>query len=197
MLSSRRKPHGFENSCASNRPDGAIDVNPYSDFSVPAFDRFLVWLSTTDLRLWFYQGEAYDPFVRFLHVAAASILFGAILLVDLRLMGWRRTFGVRDLTDLALPWAIGGGIVAIVTGLALLLFDPIAVGVHTFFLPKMFLIAVGGLNAIGFHRWVRIAGVDGAQARAAFFAGGTSILIWAGVFLCAALNATERISSSA
>lgn len=170
-------------------------MNPYTHFTIPAFDNFLIWLSTTDLRLWLYQYEAADRFFVFVHIAAAAMLFGAILLVDLRLMGFAKKLAARDLADLALPWAIGGGATAMITGIILLLFDPIAVGIHTFFLPKMALILLGLVNALAFHRLVRLDGVDASAARARF-AGVLSLTLWTGVFFCAAFNATERISAT-
>lgn len=170
-------------------------MNPYTHFSIPAFDNFLVWLATTDLRMWLYQYEDVDRFLVFVHIAAAATLFGAILLVDLRLMGFAKRIPTKDLADLALPWSIAGGVIAMLTGIVLLLFDPIAVGIHTFFLPKMALILLGLINALAFHRVVRLDGVDTRAARARF-AGVVSLTLWTGVFLCAALNATERISAS-
>ena len=171
-------------------------MNPYTHFSVPAFDRFLAWLGTTPLRLWLYQFEDADRFFVFVHIAAAAILFGAILLVDLRLIGFGKRLSLPDLAALALPWSIGGGVVAMITGIILLLFDPIAVGIHTFFLPKMALIVLGFANALFFHRFVRLEGAGNGRAAAARFAGMLSLALWTGVFLCATLNATERISSS-
>lgn len=170
-------------------------MNPYSDFSVPAFDDFLIWLSATDLRLFFYRFQDWDWLFVFLHVASAAILFGAILIVDLRLMGVMRRLDVKQLATLALPWAIGGSGIAIASGVVLMLFDPITVGVHTYFLPKMALILLGLVNALAFHRLVRLEGTD-TRANTARFAGALSIALWAGVFLCASLNATERISAT-
>lgn len=170
-------------------------MNPYSDFSVPAFDQFLIWLSATDLRLFFYRFQDWDWLFVFLHVASAAILFGAILIVDLRLMGVMRKLDLRELARLALPWAIGAAGAAIASGIVLLLFDPITVGVHTYFLPKMALILLGLANAIIFHRVVRLEGTE-QRANTARFAGALSIALWAGVFLCASLNSTERISAT-
>lgn len=170
-------------------------MNPYSDFSVPAFDQFLIWLSATELRLFFYRFEDWDWLFVFLHVASAAILFGAILIVDLRIMGVMRRLDVKELASLALPWAIGAATVCLASGVVLLLFDPIAVGVHTYFLPKMALILLGLVNALAFHRLVRLEGTDN-RTGSARFAGALSIALWAGVFLCASLNATERISAT-
>ena len=170
-------------------------MNPYSDFSVPAFDQFLIWLSTTDLRLFLYRFEDWDWLFVFLHVVSASILLGAILLVDLRMIGVMRRLDVRQLAALSVPWAIGGGVVAVLSGLVLLMFDPISHGVHTYFLPKMALILLGLVNALAFHRLTKFDAVDTRKVSSRV-AGVLSIALWAGVFLCASLNATERISST-
>ncbi|MCX7358435.1 MAG: hypothetical protein NT015_09885 [Alphaproteobacteria bacterium] len=170
-------------------------MNPYSDFSVPWFDAFLLWLSATDLREFFYRFEDFDWLFVFAHVASAAVLLGSILIVDLRIIGVMREISLRKLARLALPWSIGGAIIALLSGSVLLLFDPIAVGVHTYFLPKMGLILLGLLNAIAFHRLYNLDVAETPSARTRL-AGVLSIALWAGVFLCASLNGTERISST-
>lgn len=170
-------------------------MNPYSDFSVPAFDAFLVWLSATELRAFFYRFEDFDWLFVFAHVASAAVLLGSILIVDLRILGVVREINLRKLAVLALPWSVGGAMLALVSGFVLLLFDPIAVGVHTYFLPKMGLIFLGLINALAFHRLATLDGAETPTPRTRF-AGALSIALWAGVFLCASLNSTERISST-
>ncbi len=170
-------------------------MNPYSDFSVPAFDAFLLWLSATELRVFFYRFEDFDWLLVFAHVCSAAVLLGSILIVDLRIIGVMREINLRKLATLTLPWSIGGALVALASGIVLLLFDPIAVGVHTYFLPKMGLILLGLINALAFHTFVNLDAADTPSARGRF-AGALSIALWAGVFLCASLNATERISST-
>jgi hypothetical protein len=169
-------------------------MNPYSDFHSDAFDRFLVWLSTSDLRMLLYPLDDVHPLFRFVHVAAAATLLGSILVMDLRLMGVGRSINAQALARLILPWAIGSGIVAVVSGLMLFLFDPIATGVHTYFIPKMGLLLLGLVNALAFHRFTSLSAVDAetrpGRARAA---GAISIALWIGVFLMASLNASERV----
>jgi len=170
-------------------------MNPYSDFDVPALDAFLLWLSGTDLRLFFYRFEHFDWLFVFLHVASAAVLLGAILIVDLRIIGVMRGLELKKLAALALPWAVGGAGVALTSGVVLLMFDPIAVGVHTYFLPKMGLIVLGLVNALAFHSAVRLERAETPRVGARV-AGALSIALWVGVFLCASLNATERIAST-
>ncbi|MBX3429924.1 MAG: hypothetical protein KF779_10105 [Hyphomonadaceae bacterium] len=170
-------------------------MNPYSDFSFPWFDAFLLWLSGTELRAFFYRFEDFDWLFVFAHVASAAVLLGSILIVDLRIIGVTREISLRKLAVLALPWSVGGAIVALLSGAVMLLFDPIAVGVHTYFLPKMALILLGLLNALAFHRFINLEAAETPNAGARF-AGALSIALWVGVFLCASLNGAERISST-
>ncbi len=170
-------------------------MNPYSDFSLPAFDAFLLWLSATDLRVFFYRFEDFDWLFVFTHVSAAAVLLGSILIVDLRIIGVMREINLRKLAVLALPWSIGGATIALLSGFVLLMFDPIAVGVHTYFLPKMVLILLGLANALAFHLFFNLERAETPTGRTRF-AGAISIALWAGVFLCASLNSTERISST-
>jgi hypothetical protein len=93
--------------------------------------------------------------------------------------------------QLVLPGVMVSAGAALASGVLLLLFNPIAVGVHTFFLPKMGLILLGLINAAAFHRLA--PAVDGAWPRRA--GAIASILLWSAVFLCATLNETERIGS--
>lgn len=171
-------------------------MNPYGDFSVPWFDQFLIWLSATDLRLFFYRFEDLDWLFVFAHVLSSALLFGSIAIVDLRLIGAMRTLDLGRLAALALPWSVSAAIVAIATGVVLFLFDPVAVGVHSYFLLKMALIVLGLVNALAFHGLVRIAAAD-SRSRVSSAIGAVSLALWTGVFLCATLNSTERISSSA
>lgn len=170
-------------------------MSPYNDLNLPWLDAFLLWLSATELRAFFYRFEDFDWLFVFAHVSAAAVLLGSILIVDLRIIGVVREINLRKLARLALPWSIGGAIIALLSGVILLLFDPIAVGVHTYFLPKMALILLGLGNALAFHSVINLDVAETPSVRTRF-AGVVSIVLWAGVFLCAALNSTERISST-
>lgn len=167
-------------------------MNPYSDFSMPAFERFLVWLSASDLRHFFYRFEQFDGFVLFLHALSAAALFGSILIMDVALLRSTSPVAARDVARLTLPWASGGAVGAISTGLILFLFDPIATGVHSYFLPKMALIVLGVADALVFHSLGGVSTESARQMRERTF-GALSLLIWTGVFLCASLNQSERL----
>ena len=58
--------------------------------------------------------------INFFHLLGAAILFGAILLLDLRLLGWRRHIPLDFVSSFSVPLAISGFLLAIVMGICLL-----------------------------------------------------------------------------
>ena len=61
--------------------------------------------------LWAY------PAVEALHIMALGLVFGSILVVDLRLLGLSREVSASRLARHALPWTVGAFVVAMLTGL--------------------------------------------------------------------------------
>jgi hypothetical protein len=57
--------------------------------------------------------------VNTVHIVGLALLLGAIVPLDLRLMGWRRTVPIAALTRVLLPVAIFGLALAILAGLTL------------------------------------------------------------------------------
>lgn len=54
------------------------------------------------------------------HLLGIAVLGGSVLLMDLRLLGWRRHIPLDYVTALALPLAIAGFLLAAMTGICLL-----------------------------------------------------------------------------
>jgi hypothetical protein len=128
--------------------------------------------------------------VRLVHVLSMAAFFGGIGLLDLRLMGWRGTVALRPFAEHVLPWLYVTFAVAILSGLLLFAYNPVHVGAHAYFAPKLALIALGLANALAFHRTSYLAALAGTgtpplSARAA---GAVSLLIWTGVVVCSAMN---------
>ncbi len=91
--------------------------------------------------LWTY------PAVNLLHVFGIAALFGAALIIDLRLVGvWRRV-PLRSITDVAVPVAASGFLLAITTGLGLFATQATEYLGNPFLLIKFAAIAVGLANA--------------------------------------------------
>src|SRR5687767_6095513 len=78
------------------------------------------------------------PLVNALHIIGIALLFGSIVALDLRLLGWRRDAGTPEaLTRLLVPVAIGGLILAIPAGLLMFATDARAYADSPLFQAKM------------------------------------------------------------
>ena len=113
-------------------------------------------LAALDWRPFHFALQPYHYLVRMVHIIAMGAFFGGIGLLDFRLMGWRGTVPLRGFAGHVLPWLwVTFGIVTI-TGLALFFYDPVHVGTHAYWAPKLVAIALGLANAALFvtaHPW--------------------------------------------
>ena len=116
------------------------------------------------------------PLVNALHIIGIALLFGSIVALDLRLLGWRRDAGsAAELTRLLVPVAIGGLLLAIPAGLLMFATDARAYAASSLFQAKMLLITL----AIGNALWLRVAAGRGPLSdRRAGLAATASILLW-------------------
>ena len=107
----------------------------------------LVWLATTDLRLWVYGLRSIYGVFRFLHLTGMAGFLGLLLLIEVRRLGLFRDSSIASarLPIFTLMNTAFG--LTLVTGIALFLYDPIGVGLHTMFLPKLLLIVLGLVHA--------------------------------------------------
>jgi hypothetical protein len=122
------------------------------------------------------------------HIAGIALLFGAIVPLDLRLMGWRRAVPIGVLSRLLLPVAIGGLTLAILAGLVLFSVRATEYAAMTLFQIKLALIVCGIANAILLHRaaqWEAAQAIAGAVPPVRLrLAGALSILLWLAVIVC-------------
>lgn len=135
----------------------------------------------TSLRLSYYG----YPLVNAAHIVGIALLFGGIVPLDLRLLGFWRSVPAATLARILVPIAITGLILAAATGS--LLFSVAAVryaGLGVFQL-KMLLVLAATANAL---LLTRVAGwhEDGpAHMRPRVrFAAGLSIALWLAVIMC-------------
>ncbi len=83
------------------------------------------------------------------HFIGLCLLLGAMLVIDLRLLGLGRSVPVRAVFQL-LPVAIAGFAINLLTGVVFFVFDPFGYWLNPAFKIKMVLILVAGLNALVF-----------------------------------------------
>ena len=151
-----------------------------------ALDTWLRWLEGLAIATEIREGELLFPWIEAFHVLAITIVVGMISILDLRLLGLasRERPAHRLMSDiLPVTWAAFS--VAVVTGLLLFAAKAVSYGHNDFFLRKLVLLALAGVNMAVFHlvtgreveRWP--AGV--ALPMSARMAGGISLALWVSV----------------
>lgn len=137
------------------------------------------------------------PAVALAHLVAGALLFGAIAVLDLRLLGFGRALSARRLAAHVLPWGAASLLVIVPSGLALFTAHASELIDSRVFVLKMALILTAAVNAGLFHTTVfRSAAVwDAEEMRSlppppsvrAFAAA--SLALWAAVLACGGLLA--------
>jgi hypothetical protein len=148
-----------------------------------------LWQRLEQLPLAIHIGQTWwFPLLESLHVLAATLVFGAILTVDLRLLGLAgRRYRVSRIVGELVPWSIGAFVVAVTTGVGLFITRADGYLDNTAFQIKLVLLLLAGINIAIFHlRTLRtVAGWD--QDRSvplpAKLAGAASLALWVGVML--------------
>lgn len=122
------------------------------------------------------------------HIAGLALLIGAIVPLDLRLIGWRRDVPLGIMARTLLPVASAGLLLAVAAGLALFSIHAVEYAGTTLFQVKMALIACGLGNALLLHRsaqWEKAQNVVGVVPPRRLRVGGAlSIVLWLSVLTC-------------
>lgn len=147
-------------------------------------------LIALDYRPYRFALQPYHHIVRLLHVVTMAAFFGAIALLDLRLMGWRATVPLRAFAQHALPWLFATFALAAITGVMLFVYDPVRIGSRAYWSPKLIAIALGLANALLFHRtsYLTALAAEGAPPRSARIAGALSLALWTAAVVFSSLN---------
>lgn len=121
-----------------------------------------------------------------IHFIGLSLLFGVVLLVDLRMLGLMKSIPYTTLHRL-LPWGMLGFGVNVVTGMLFFIGAPTSFYVtNGVFFWKLALILIAGANALYFtvfdQPWE--IGAGDAPPLAAKVAAASGIFLWVGVIFC-------------
>jgi len=170
-------------------PDIWIVIMPdvYSTGGIHLPIGLLAALATSELRLMMYGLRPLYGALRFLHLLGMAGFLGMILLLEVKRLGFFPSASLQTvrLPVMALMNAAFG--LTILSGLVLFLYDPIGVGLHTMFLPKLILIGAGLVNALYVERrpWMQSRRLKRGSAAVA-------LAIWVLVIGCSTWNAVER-----
>ena len=146
----------------------------------------LHWVEATPLALFVAQSAYGFSALDMFHIAAISMVFGMIAILDLRLIGIAFTeFSITDLSRQVLPWTWAAFAIAAVTGALMFTGQAVKYSNNFAFLVKLALMAIAGLNVLVFH-FITYRGVakwdSGVPVPwAAKFAGALSVAIWVAV----------------
>lgn len=148
-------------------------------------------LAALDSRMLHFWMQPVHFVIRILHILSMALFFGMALVFDLGLLRRFEAAKLRVLAEVALPSLHVNFGVTFASGLALFFYDPINVGSHGYFVPKLILIVLAMLNATYAHR-TRYRAILRGQAVTARPIALTSVLLWTGVIVCSCLD-TEAI----
>jgi hypothetical protein len=120
------------------------------------------------------------------HVIGIALLVGAILPLDLRLLGVWRSVALAPLARVLVPVAATGLLLAMATGAFLFITRAPEYAALDLFLLKLALIATGGLHALILHLGRGLENASSARLRTA---GAVSLSIWLAALVCGRLLA--------
>ncbi|MSR11315.1 MAG: hypothetical protein EXR84_05875 [Gammaproteobacteria bacterium] len=147
------------------------------------------WIDVENWPLsWEIGGTAWFPFLESIHVIAAAMVVGSILMVDLRLLGLAATrYPITTLSNELVPWSWGAFVIATITGLGMFITRAASHVVNPAFQWKIVLLVLAGANMAYFHFRVykHVAQWDTAVATPTQLKliGSMSLFLWAGVML--------------
>jgi hypothetical protein len=128
------------------------------------------------------------PAIETAHILSFVVLVGAIVVYDLRILGFRRAIPAVELGRLAIPLAGPALASALMTGLALFSAEASTYATSWIFITKMGLLALAAANIAWVHLSVRPF-ADRPIGSIARVGAALSIVLWPSVVVCGRLIA--------
>jgi len=154
----------------------------------------LEWIESTELSIAIREGGLPYPIIGGVHLLAIALFGGALLAVDLRLLGClmpSRPFS--DVWYQFRPWKRLGFVIVVATGLLLAWAEPVRLYGSPSFWVKMSLFALVGVHALVFR--ARVYGhpekLDPGISSQARLAAVLSLILWAGLIVSGRLIAFD------
>ena len=135
------------------------------------------------------QSNLVYPFVNGTHITGLALLFGAIVPLDLRLMGFWRSVSLSALSRVLVPVAIFGLVTALLTGAFMFSSQAVKYSGMGIFQIKLGLIAAATMNALFLHRTATWGTALTAEPTERIYprlavSGALSIVLWLSALLC-------------
>lgn len=139
---------------------------------------FAFWVADTDLSIFLTDEPWAFPTFETVHVISLCLVFGSIMIVDLRLLGLASTARpAGEVIKATLPMTWIGFAGAATSGAVLFCANPIGYSENFYFLGKLALLALAGANMVFFHLFVQRQLAD-QHAWMPRISGGISLALW-------------------
>jgi hypothetical protein len=143
---------------------------------------FIEWVAASPLSKAISTSTWAFAVIESIHLLALSVIGGAVLIVDLRLLGYGiRTQTLAEVARDAQKWFLASWTVMIVTGLLLFWSEPQKLYYSTPFAVKMICLLLGTIFALTVRRRVALAGEDRVPPRVMKLVAIVSLGLWFGV----------------
>ena len=164
--------------------------------------QFAEWLSTTVLSVFIQNHNSWAiPTIQSIHIVGIALVLGSVFMIDLRILGWAgMDQSLRQTTSRFGPWLTGSLCLLLVTGVLMVIGEPVRELVTFSFWLKMSLVAIGTLIAILFRitlrkheeQWEETL----VQSRAVKGLAIATFLIWTCIIILGRLIAYDHIWGS-
>jgi hypothetical protein len=145
---------------------------------MPDLYPLFVWFEDTAIGVAVRESIWAFPVIEAVHLLALCLLGGALLVVDLRMLGTGlRGVSVSELREYARPWLIGAISLLIVTGVPLFLSEAVKCYYNMSFWVKMVGLVVGLVFTFGVREKIA-RGIDFDIPPRARLAAASSLAIW-------------------
>ncbi len=143
---------------------------------------FIEWTASSSLNHAISTSPWAFAVIESVHLLALSVIGGAVLIVDLRLLGFGiRTQTLEEVARDAQPWFVGSWAVMIVTGLLLFVSEPQKLYYSTPFAVKITCLVLGTIFAFTVRRNVTLAGEGRVNPIWLKLVALVSLALWFGV----------------
>lgn len=145
------------------------------------------WLESSGIHNWIISHNWIVIILEIIHFFGLSLLLGALLIIDLRMLGRFKKISFSAAHSLLPVVFIGFGL-NLLSGILFIFYDPARYLVNIGFQIKMLLVALAGLNALLYY-WKIDPQIESwsNEISTPYFAklvGAGSLLLWYGVLVC-------------
>ena len=119
--------------------------------------QFAEWLSRTSPSVFIQNHNNWViPTIQSIHIVGIGVVMGSVFLIYLRILGWAGTDQtLRQIVNRFGPWLTGALYLMLVTGILMIVGEPVRELITFSFWAKMVLVAASVCLVIGFRRSVR------------------------------------------